>query len=79
MTEQVTGAGIPWQTRTPAEIGALLSGFDAVEPGLCNLADWRPLDVQPPLAPVPDELKQYEGASRRDRAIYEYGGVLRKR
>ncbi|MEV3926612.1 SAM-dependent methyltransferase [Actinomadura coerulea] len=79
MTAQVTGAGIPWQTRTPAEIDALLSDFDPVEPGLCNLVDWRPLDVQPPLAPVPPELERYEGASKLDRGIYEYGGVLRKR
>ncbi|NEA27215.1 hypothetical protein G3I70_32670 [Actinomadura bangladeshensis] len=79
MTEQVTSAGIPWQTRTPAQIDALLSGFDPVEPGLCNLVDWRPLDLQPPLAPVPEELKRYEGASKLDRGIYEYGGVLRKR
>jgi SAM-dependent methyltransferase len=79
MTEQVTSAGIPWQTRTPAEVDALLAGFDPVEPGLCNLVDWRPLDVQPPLAPVPDELAKYEGASKLDRTIYEYGGVVRKR
>lgn len=79
MTEQVTAAGIPWQTRTPAQIDALLSGFDPVEPGLCDLADWRPMDVQPPLAPVPEELRRYEGASRLDRGVYEYGGVLRKR
>ncbi|GAA2313919.1 SAM-dependent methyltransferase [Actinomadura luteofluorescens] len=79
MNEQVRGAGIPWQTRTPAEIDALLSDFDPVEPGLCNLVGWRPLDVQPPLAPVPPELEQYEGASKLDRGIYEYGGVLRKR
>jgi hypothetical protein len=79
MTAQVTAAGIPWQTRTPAEVDALLSGFDPVEPGLCNLVDWRPLDLQPPLAPVPPELEQYVGASKQDHGIYEYGGVVRKR
>jgi hypothetical protein len=78
MTEQVTSAGIPWQTRTPAEVDALFTGLEPVEPGLCNLVDWRPMDLQPPLAPVPAELIQYEGASRRDRSIYEYGGILRK-
>jgi hypothetical protein len=78
MTEQVTSAGIPWQTRTPAEVDALFTDLEPVEPGLCNLVDWRPMDLQPPLAPVPTELIQYEGASRRDRSIYEYGGILRK-
>lgn len=78
MTEQVTSAGIPWQTRTPAEVDALFTGLEPVEPGLCNLVDWRPMDLQPPLAPIPTELIQYEGASRRDRSTYEYGGILRK-
>ncbi|MBC6467325.1 SAM-dependent methyltransferase [Actinomadura alba] len=78
MTEQVTSAGIPWQTRTPAEVDALFTGLEPVEPGLCNLVGWRPMDLQPPLAPVPAELTQYEGASQRDRSIYEYGGILRK-
>ncbi|TDD94770.1 SAM-dependent methyltransferase [Actinomadura rubrisoli] len=79
MTEQVTSAGIRWQTRTPAEIDALLSDLDPVEPGLVNLVDWRPMDLQPQLAPVPPELERYAGASKLDRSIYEYGGVLRKR
>jgi hypothetical protein len=43
-----------------------------------NLAGWRPMDLQPPLAPVPAEIARYEGASRSDPSIYEYGGVLRK-
>jgi hypothetical protein len=78
MTEQVTSAGIPWQTRTPAEVDALFTGLEPVEPGLRNLVDWRPMDLQPPLAPVPPELSEHEGASQRDRSVYEYGGVLRK-
>nr|BFE28025.1 hypothetical protein GCM10010200_002760 [Actinomadura rugatobispora] len=79
MTERVTAAGIPWQTRTPAEVDRLLSDLDPVEPGLVNLERWRPMDLQPPLPPVPAEIARYEGASRLDPKVYEYGGVLRKR
>jgi hypothetical protein len=78
-TAAFTAAGIPWRTRTPAEVDELLSGFEPVDPGLVNLVDWRPMDLQPPLAPVPAEIAQYEGASLADPAIYEYGGVLRGR
>ncbi len=76
--ESINAAGIPWRNRTPTEVDELLSGFDPVEPGLVNVVDWRPMDIQPPLAPVPPEIARYEGASRSDPSIYEYGGVLRK-
>ncbi|MEW2360094.1 SAM-dependent methyltransferase [Spirillospora sp. NPDC029432] len=78
MTERVTAAGIPWQTRTPAEVDRLFDGLEPVEPGLVNLAEWRPMDLQPPLPPVPAEIAQYEGASKTNPKVYEYGGVLRK-
>jgi hypothetical protein len=74
----INAAGIPWRNRTPAEVDALLSDFEPVEPGLVNVVHWRPMDIQPPLAPVPPEIAKYEGASRSDPSIYEYGGVLRK-
>jgi hypothetical protein len=76
--ESINAAGIPWRSRTPAEVDELLAGFELVEPGLVNVVDWRPTDIQPPLAPVPPEIARYEGASRVDPSIYEYGGVLRK-
>lgn len=76
--ESINAAGIPWRNRAPAQVDDLLSGLEPVEPGLVNLADWRPMAIQPPLAPVPREIAQYEGASHADPAIYEYGGVLRK-
>jgi hypothetical protein len=76
--ESINAAGIPWRNRTPAQVDDLLSSFEPVEPGLVNLVDWRPLAIQPPLAPVPPQIAQYEGASRTDPTIYEYGGVLRK-
>jgi S-adenosyl methyltransferase len=76
--ESINAAGIPWRNRTPAQVDELLAGFEPVEPGLVNLVDWRPMASQPPLAPVPPQLAEYDGASRRDPTIYEYGGVLRK-
>ena len=76
--KSINGYGIPWRNRTEAEVNELLSGLQPVEPGLVNLADWRPMAVQPPLAPVPAEIAQYDGASLSDPSIYEYGGVLRK-
>ena len=76
--ESINNYGIPWRNRTPAQVNELLSGLEPVEPGLVNLVDWRPLAIQPPLAPVPAEIEQYDGASRTDPTIYEYGGVLRK-
>jgi S-adenosyl methyltransferase len=74
----INAAGIPWRNRTPAQVDELLSGLEPVEPGLVNLVDWRPVAIQPPLAPVPPELAEYDGASRIDPSIYEYGGILRK-
>jgi hypothetical protein len=74
----INAAGIPWRSRTPAQVDDLLSGLEPVEPGLVNLVDWRPLAIQPPLAPVPAEIAKYDGASRTDPTIYEYGGILRK-
>ncbi|MFI0479764.1 SAM-dependent methyltransferase [Actinomadura sp. 9N215] len=73
------GAGLRWRTRDRAEVDALLpDGLDAVEPGLVDVVDWRPDPAQPPLAPVPAELRQYAGASRLGRDLTEYGGVLRR-
>ena len=76
--ESINAAGIPWRNRTPAQVDELLADLEPVEPGLVNLVDWRPMQIQPPLAPVPPEIRQYEGASRTDPTFYEYGGVLRK-
>ncbi|MBH5334695.1 SAM-dependent methyltransferase [Streptomyces pactum] len=78
MTRHIADFGIPWQTRTPAEVDAFLDGLEPVEPGMCNLIHWRPDSDQPPLAPVTPELQPYLGATERNTGIYEYGGVLRK-
>ena len=72
--------GVPWQTRSPEEVDALLlgHGLEPVEPGLVDINNWRPDPDQPPLAPVPPELKPYEGASKLRKERFEYGGLLKK-
>jgi SAM-dependent methyltransferase len=77
MNQTIQAAGIPWQTRTPAQVDELLSGLEPIDPGLVDLRQWRPNDIEPPLAPVPTELLQFQGAAGQDREVYEYGGVLR--
>lgn len=78
MSEQIDGAGIPWQTRTPAEVDALFDGMTPVEPGLVNLKTWRPDPEQPDLEPVPTPLHSYVGITETRTSVYEYGGILRK-
>lgn len=78
MSRQIDGAGIPWQSRTPAEFDALMDGLEPLEPGMVNLKDWRPDPSQPPLEPVPVELHPYVGITEKNQGVYEYGGVLRK-
>jgi len=78
MTESTSARGIPWQTRTPADVDAFTDGLEPVEPGLVDLNDWRPDPDQPPLAPPDPALEPYIGITERNKGIYEYGGVLRK-
>ncbi|MPY79094.1 MAG: hypothetical protein GEV04_11495 [Actinophytocola sp.] len=78
MSATLNGFGVPWQTRTPAEVDALLDGLHPVEPGLVDLKDWRPDPAQPPLEPVPTALHPYVGVTKTNTEVYEYGGVLRK-
>lgn len=70
-------AGIPWQSRTPAEFDALVDDLVAVDPGLVNLKDWRPDPGQPELPPADAALQPFEGRAEGS-DLYEYGGVLRK-
>ncbi|RDI63368.1 SAM-dependent methyltransferase [Nocardia pseudobrasiliensis] len=74
----IDASGIPWQTRSRAEVDALFDGLEPIEPGLVNLVDWRPDPNQPPLEPVPEPLRPYSGATERRSNVYEYGGILRK-
>jgi hypothetical protein len=78
MSAQIDGAGIPWQTRTPAQVDTLLEGLEPVAPGLVNLRHWRPDPNQPPLDPVPTALRPYVGVTETGTSVYEYGGVVRK-
>jgi S-adenosyl methyltransferase len=78
MSEAIDGAGIPWQTRTPGEVDALVDGLQLVEPGLVNVRHWRPDEDQPPLEEVPPELRPYIGITDTHTDVYEYGGVARK-
>jgi SAM-dependent methyltransferase len=78
LSARIGAAGIPWQTRTPAELDAFLDGLEPVEPGLVNLVDWRPDPGQPPLDPAPPELSDYLGYTDDHPEVYEYGGLLRK-
>ncbi|RFU38768.1 hypothetical protein DZF91_25955 [Actinomadura logoneensis] len=77
MDEQANSSGMPWRTRSPGEVDALLAGLTPVEPGLVNIKQWRPDPAQPPLPPVPADLEQFLGASAHFPG-YEYGGLLRK-
>lgn len=74
----IGGTGLPWKTRAPAEIDAMLDGLEPVEPGLGDINDWRPDPEQPPLSPPHPVVAPYLGSSELHRRIYEYGGVLRK-
>ncbi|RNL84258.1 hypothetical protein EFW17_12980 [Halostreptopolyspora alba] len=70
--------GVPWKTRTPAEIDPWLRDLNPVDPGLGDINGWRPDPDQPALAEPHPLVAPYVGASRERQRIYEYGGVLRK-
>ncbi|QBI56492.1 SAM-dependent methyltransferase [Streptomonospora litoralis] len=74
----IGGTGLPWKTRPPAEVDALVEGLEPVEPGLGDIDAWRPDPDQPPLSPPHPLVEPYVGSSKLRRRIYEYGGVLRK-
>jgi SAM-dependent methyltransferase len=70
--------GSPWKTRSPAEVDAMLDGLEPVEPGLCDVNDWRPDPDQPALSEPHPVVAPYLGAAKEHKRGYEYGGVLRK-
>ncbi|MFD0854004.1 SAM-dependent methyltransferase, partial [Actinomadura adrarensis] len=41
LDEIINGGGVPWQTRTPAQVDALVDDLEPVEPGLVELERWR--------------------------------------
>ncbi|MFI0406754.1 SAM-dependent methyltransferase [Actinomadura sp. 3N508] len=70
--------GMKWKSRTPGQVAELVSGLEAVEPGMVNVMDWRPDPTQPALAPVDPALRSVLGASTERELAREFGGVLRK-
>jgi len=78
LTKKVNDDGIPLQLRSREEVHELLEGLEPVDPGLVDIEEWRPDPNQPPLDPVPEELRPFEGVARMNNVLYEYGGVLRK-
>ncbi|WUH99540.1 SAM-dependent methyltransferase [Spirillospora sp. NBC_00431] len=78
LQDRMNAAGIPWRTRSRAEVDALLDGLVPVPPGLGDVAGWRPDPGQPPLASAPAEAERYLGASELNRDFREYGGLLHK-
>lgn len=80
LTKFYTDRNLPWKTRTPEEVAPWVSDLEAVEPGLVEVAQWRPDPSQPPLSEVDEPLRPYVGASEREnpKQFYEFGGVLRK-
>lgn len=70
--------GMVWKSRTPDQVKAFVAGWEAVEPGMVNVVDWRPDATQPPLDPVDPALRADIGASAERKLAKEFGGVLRK-
>jgi hypothetical protein len=68
-----------FRVRLAAEVAALFEGLEAVEPGLVNVARWRPDPTQPPLPQVDEPLRPYIGASKYYPGNHgEFGGVARQ-
>lgn len=78
LSDVISANGVPWQTRTPAEVDAFTDGLEPVEPGLGNVRNWRPDPDQPTISPLDPALEPYVGVSDQAGSMYEYGGVLRK-
>ncbi len=76
--ELIGGTGLPWKTRSPADIDAMVDDLEPVEPGLGDINDWRPDPDQPPLSPPHPVVEPYVDTPVLHRRIFEYGGVLRK-
>jgi hypothetical protein len=78
MSAYATERGMPWKTRMPEEVAGLLAGLEPVEPGIVDIAQWRPDPDQPPLSPVDPPLQRFIGAASGARRLMEYGAVARK-
>lgn len=70
--------GIDLKYRTPGEVNTWMEHLEPVEPGLCDVRDWRPDPHQAPLPDPHPAVRHLLGASERGRRGYLHGGVLRK-
>lgn len=76
LNQAARGVNLEWKTRLASDVSGFLDGLEPIEPGLLNVAEWRPDPEQPPLAPVHEELKPFLGASTKSQRCYEFGGLL---
>lgn len=67
-----------WKNRLSSDVVRLLRRWEPVEPGLVDITHWRPDPDQPPLPEVDEPLRQFVGASQRNKRLFEFGGIVRK-
>jgi hypothetical protein len=67
-----------WKNRLTTEVAGFLRRWEPVEPGLVDITDWRPDPDQPPLPEVDAPLRQFIGASKKNKRLFEFGGIVRK-
>jgi S-adenosyl methyltransferase len=68
-----------WKNRLATDVVRFLRRWEPVEPGLVDVTHWRPDPDQPPLPEVDAELRRFVGASKGNKRLYEFGGIVRKR
>jgi hypothetical protein len=67
-----------WKNRLPGDVARFLRRWEPVEPGLVDITDWRSDPDQPPLPEVDEPLRPFLGASKKNKRMFEFGGVVRK-
>jgi hypothetical protein len=67
-----------WKNRLAPDIAGFLRRWEPVEPGLCDIAQWRPDPEQPPLPELDAPLRRLVGASEKSKRLFEFGGIVRK-
>jgi hypothetical protein len=71
-------SGLELRWREPEAIEGFFAGLESVEPGLVDVAQWRPDPEQKPLGEVDEPLRPYLGAASRQKHAMAFGGVARK-
>jgi hypothetical protein len=66
---QALGVSTPLVPRTAAEIAALFTGFELVEPGLVYAEDWRPEETGSQASPAPSKTRWFYGGVGRRRPV----------